>query len=131
MSETTTTQTAAATIGIVDDDQSIRDSISSLLRSAGYRTAVFESAEAFLGSNGTPQADCLILDMRMPGLSGLDLLQRLCEMKSSIPVIFVTAHADNDVRARVLNQGAVACLGKPFQDEALLNAIHTATDSEK
>jgi FixJ family two-component response regulator len=128
ISELKTEQPAPATIGVVDDDPSVRDSIGSLLRSAGYRAAVFESAEAFLHSNGVGQAACLILDMVMPGLSGLELQQRLSEMRCLIPVIFVTAQIDDEIRARALSQGAVAFFGKPFHDEALLTAIQTATD---
>src|SRR5258708_7585650 len=118
-------------IGIVDDDESVRDSISSLVRSAGFRSAVFASAEAFLNSDHRPEMDCLvlILDVRMPGLSGLELQRRLSEEKQSIPIIFVSAHAEQDVRATALEQGAVAFLSKPFNDEALLGAIQSAVQS--
>ncbi|MDT7813366.1 MAG: hypothetical protein QOJ42_3282, partial [Acidobacteriaceae bacterium] len=96
-------------------------------RSAGYNAAVYESAEAFLYLNGIPQTDCLVLDMRMPGLSGLQLQKKLSEMQCLIPVIFVTAHSGDEVRATALGQGAVAFLSKPFHDEALLDAIELAT----
>ena len=115
-----------ALVGIVDDDQSVRDSLSSLLRSAGYKTMAFESAEAFLNADGHSQPDCLLLDVRMPGLSGLELQSQLHGMKCMTPVIFVTAHTDDQVRARALQQGAAAFLGKPFDDEVLLSAIHSA-----
>ena len=120
--------TAAPLVGVVDDDESIRVSISSLVRSAGYRSALFESAEAFLSSQSKLETDCqvLVLDVRMPGLSGLELQCRLSDDKRTIPIIFVTAHADDDVRARALKQGAIALLGKPFDDEVLLGAIHSA-----
>ncbi len=113
-------------IGIVDDDQSVRDSISSLLRSAGYKTAAFESAEAFLNSAGLTEPDCLVLDVRMPGLSGLELQSQLHEMRRQTPIIFITAHTDDIVRARALQQGAAAFLGKPFSEDILLGAIHSA-----
>jgi FixJ family two-component response regulator len=118
-------------IGIVDDDESVRDSMSSLVRSAGFRSAVFASAEAFLNSDHRTETDCLvlILDIRMPGLSGLELQRRLSEEKQSIPIIFVSAHAEQDVRATALEQGAVAFLSKPFNDEALLGAIQSVVQS--
>jgi len=110
----------------VDDDDAIRDSISSLIRSVGLRALVFPSAEGFLGSNWMYDSDCLILDVRMPGLSGLELQSRLAAMGASIPVIFATAHYDDDVRKRALDQGAVACLRKPFTDGALFKAVYSA-----
>jgi len=121
--------TPAPLIGIVDDDESVRHSISSLIRSAGYRSAVFASADALLTSDLVRETRCLVLDVRMPGLSGMDLQQRLCDLKRSIPIIFVTAHPDDEVRARALMQGAVAFLPKPFSGEDLLAAIHSALNS--
>lgn len=128
------TMTRAATVGlvgIVDDDESIRNSISSLLRSAGYRTLVFESAEAFLDSGRIDETDSLVLDVRMPGLSGIELQRHLREMDCSVPIIFVTAHADDKVRQAALAQGAVAFFGKPFNDEALLGVLSSAVDLRK
>jgi len=119
-----------AVIGIVDDDESVRDSISSLLRSAGYKTESFESAEAYLNSDRASQPNCLLLDVRMPGLSGLQLQSELNHQKVSIPVIFITAHPDEQVRERALSEGAVAVLGKPFNDEVLLGAIDSAVGSK-
>ena len=124
-------ETAVARILIVDDDESVRDSISSLLRSVGYKTALFASADAFLNSDGMREADCLILDMTMTGLSGLELQSRLDDMGCSIPIIFVTAEADDDLKSRALKQGAVALLGKPCDDETLLRAIHSALKPTK
>jgi len=115
-----------ALIGIVDDDKSVRDSISSLLRSAGLKTMVFESAEAFLDAHRAVEPDCLVLDVRMPGLSGLELQSHLHGMGSKTPIIFVSAHNDGQVQTTALNQGAAAFLGKPFSDEVLLAAIHSA-----
>lgn len=114
-------------VGIVDDDESVRQSISSLLRSAGYKTALFESAEAFLKSEQFHEPDCLVLDVRMPGLSGLELQSRLLSMKRLTPVIFITAHASDELRIKALEQGAVAFLDKPFNDEALLTALELHT----
>jgi FixJ family two-component response regulator len=121
----------ASLIGIVDDDESVRDSISSLLRSVGYKTAVFSSAETFLDSTGMGQTGCLVLDIRMPGLSGLELQSRLAHMKCSIPVIIVSAHSDEKIRAQALGGGAIAFFGKPFNDEALLGAISSTMQSVK
>ena len=119
-----------AVIGIVDDDESVRDSISSLLRSAGYKTESFESAEAYLNSDRASEPNCLLLDVRMPGLSGLQLQSELNHQKVSIPLIFITAHPDEQVRERALSEGAVAVLGKPFNDEVLLGAIDSAVGSK-
>lgn len=116
-------------IGIVDDDESVRESISSLLRSAGYKTAVFESAEALLNSDRLREPDCLVLDIRMPGLSGLELQSQLQGMKCLTPVIFITAHSNDETRAKALEQGAVAFLDKPFNDEALLGALESTQGS--
>jgi FixJ family two-component response regulator len=118
-------------IGVVDDDESIRDALSSLLRSAGYKCALFPSAEAFLESGRLSETDCMLLDIQMPGLTGLELQLQLREMKCSIPVIFVTAHADHHLRAKALAQGATAFFGKPFSDGALLGAINSALHSTK
>jgi FixJ family two-component response regulator len=115
-------------IGIVDDDESVRESLSSLMRSVGYKTAIFSSSEAFLDSDRVSEPDCLVLDVRMPGLSGLELQGHLHDMKCPTPIIFVTAHADDQVRARALQQGATAVLGKPFSDEDLLGIIHSAIE---
>jgi FixJ family two-component response regulator len=113
-------------VGVVDDDESIRDALSSLIRSAGYQCELFPSAEAFLDSNRLGQTDCMLLDIQMPGLSGIELHSKLREMDCRIPVIFVTAHADDAMRARALREGAIAFLEKPFNDNALLTAIGSA-----
>ena len=117
-------------IGVVDDDESVREGVSSLLRSAGYRCALFPSAEAFLDSADLPNTSCAVLDIRMPGLSGLELQVRLRQMNRMIPIIVVTAHTDDAVRARALEQGAVAFLPKPFSEEALLGAIQASLNSD-
>lgn len=118
-------------VGIVDDDESVRNSISSLLRSAGFQALVFGSAEAFLDSGRIHETDGLVLDVKMPGLSGLELQRRLRDMKCSVPIVFVTAHADDDVRRIALDQGAIAFFGKPFSDEALLNTLASVVDFRK
>jgi FixJ family two-component response regulator len=115
-------------VGIVDDDESVRNSISSLLRSAGYKTLAFESAEAFLDSGLISDADSLVLDVKMPGLSGIELQRRLIELKYMVPIVFVTAHADDAIRELALAQGACAFFAKPFNDEALLSALGSAVD---
>ena len=94
-------------IAIVEDDDSLRKSLDNLLRSVGFRTQGFSSAEAFLNSNHIPDSTCLILDVRMPGMSGLELQRQLGAANWPIPVIFVTAHADDDARARALTAAAV------------------------
>jgi FixJ family two-component response regulator len=118
-------------VGIVDDDESVRNSISSLLRSAGYKTLAFESAEAFLDSGLISDADSLVLDVKMPGLSGIELQRRLTELKYMVPIVFVTAHADDAIRELALAQGARAFFAKPFNDEALLSALGSAVDFRK
>jgi FixJ family two-component response regulator len=113
-------------ISIVDDDDSLRGSLENLIRSAGFRAQGFSSAEAFLGSNKMQEATCLILDVRMPGMSGFDLQRQLAAVASHLPIIFISAHADDDPQAQALAAGAVAFLYKPFYEEELLNAINTA-----
>ncbi len=119
-------ESKASLIGIVDDDSGVRESISSLVRSAGFRAAVFSSAEDFLDSGELKHADCLILDVRMPGVTGLDLQLRLAERAWRLPIIFASGYDDEDAQRRALSGGAVAFLHKPFADEALFTAIHVA-----
>jgi FixJ family two-component response regulator len=113
-------------ISVVDDDQSLRESLEGLLKFLGYQAAVFSSAESFLGSAALSETRCLILDVRMPGMSGPDLQQDLNERGLTIPIIFITAHGDANVIARAKAGGAVDCLLKPFREEALLKAIDRA-----
>ena len=113
-------------ISIVDDDDSLRGSLENLIRSAGFRAQGFSSAEAFLGSNEMQEAACLILDVRMPGMSGFELQHQLAAAGSQLPIIFISAHADDDPQAQALAAGAVAFLYKPFYEEELLNAINAA-----
>jgi FixJ family two-component response regulator len=117
-------------ISVVDDDESVRESLSGLIRSVGFGVMVFASAEEFLSSNRLLDTDCLILDVRMPGMNGLELQRRLATSHMSIPVIFITAHGDEEARVRALNGGAVEYLLKPFSEEALLRAIDAALKSK-
>jgi FixJ family two-component response regulator len=116
----------APLISIVDDDHFLRNSLDNLLRSVGMRAHGFSSAEEFLNSNESHDTDCLILDVRMPGMSGLDLQRQLKTANLRIPIVFITAHADDDARARALAAGAVAFLYKPCRKETLLEAIDAA-----
>ena len=113
-------------ISIVDDDDSLRNSLDNLIRSVGFRAQGFPSAEAFLSSNQVHDTACLILDVRLPGMNGLELQRRIVAANWRIPVIFITSHADGDARARALEAGAVDYLYKPFREEELLNAIDAA-----
>ena len=113
-------------IAIVDDDDALRNSLDNLLRSVGFRTHGFSSAEAFLQVYQAHETACLILDVRMAGMNGLELQRQLGAANWRIPIIFVTAHADDDARARALAAGAVAFLYKPCREEDLLNAIDAA-----
>jgi FixJ family two-component response regulator len=113
-------------IAIVDDDDALRNSLDNLLRSVGFRVHGFASAEAFLQAQPAPETACLLLDVRLPGMNGLALQRQLVAAHGSLPIIFVTAYADDDVRARALAAGAVAFLSKPCREEELLQAIEAA-----
>jgi two-component system, LuxR family, response regulator FixJ len=110
-------------VAVVDDDASVRYALENLLSSAGFVTTLFESAEEFLASADRRNTFCLILDLRLPGMSGLDLQQRLRELGATIPVIFISGHGDEDAQGLALQGGAVAFLQKPFTDRSLLEAI--------
>jgi FixJ family two-component response regulator len=113
-------------ISIVDDDVAVRNSLDDLLQSIGFRTHSFASAEAFMSSNHVRDTACLILDVRMPGMNGLDLQCQIASTNRRIPIIFVTSHADEVARARALQHGAVAFLYKPFREGELIKAIDAA-----
>ena len=117
---------ASPLISIVDDDEPLRSSLENLIRSVGFRVQGFSSAEAFLRSNQVQTTDCLILDVRMPGMSGPRLQRDLRSESADLPIIFITADQNPDVRAQVLEAGAVAFLYKPFYEEDLLGAINAA-----
>jgi len=111
---------------VVYVDASLRLSLRNLLMSVGFRVATFQSAEAFMDSVHRENTGCLVLDLRMTGMNGLDLLRHLAATGSRIPVIILTAHGDDETRQRSLQAGAVAFLTKPFQSATLLDAVRTA-----
>jgi FixJ family two-component response regulator len=113
-------------LSVVDDDESIRESLPDLIREFGFAARAFSSAEEFLSSGSASETSCLILDVAMPGMSGPDLQQELKRRGEEIPTIFITGQKDERIRARVLEQGAVGFLIKPFSDAALLAAIKSA-----
>ena len=113
-------------VSVVDDDESVRESLPDLLRQLGFVAQTFSSAEAFLASAVVSETRCLILDMAMPGMSGPDLQQELLRRRQAIPIVFITASGDGAVRPRLLAQGAVECLFKPYSDTALLDALNAA-----
>lgn len=113
-------------VSVVDDDESLRDSLPDLVREFGYSAQAFSSAEAFLASDCVGQTRCLILDVAMPGMTGPELQRELLRRRREIPIIFITASTDKTVRTRLLDQGAVECLFKPFSDTALLEAVNSA-----
>jgi len=116
-------------IAIVDDDDSIRTALQGLMKEAGYPAVAFASAEEFLQSGKQQETGCLIADIRMPGISGLELQAKLNEDHHRIPIIFITAHGDEDMRLQALRRGAVEFLAKPFDEERLLDSIRAALDS--
>jgi FixJ family two-component response regulator len=113
-------------VAVVDDDESVRESLPDLLREVGYAAEAFASAEDFLVTGDHARTRCLVLDIAMPGMSGPELQRELERRGRPIPVVFITANADETVRPRLLGQGAVECLFKPFSDTALLAAIGSA-----
>ena len=122
---------ATPLICVVDDDQSVRESLARLIRSVGFGVQVFGSAEEYLSARQARQADCLILDIRMPGMSGLELQRELSASERELPVIFITAHgSDDEVRKRALTAGAVDYLLKPLKEEEVLKAIDEALNSK-
>ena len=115
-------------IAIVDDDESVRSAIAGLLKSEGLATQTFASAEEFLQSGKRGEAACLISDVRMPGMSGLELQAKLAEEDCRIPIIFITAYGDTRSRMQAMRAGAVEFLGKPFDDESLLETVRAALE---
>jgi FixJ family two-component response regulator len=113
-------------ISIVDDDESIRRATRALLRSVGYQVETFASAELFLESDALRETDCLVLDVRMPGIDGLELQRRLNAAQSHIPIIFVTAHDDKSYRTTAMDAGAVNFFHKPFEANAFVAAVQAA-----
>jgi FixJ family two-component response regulator len=113
-------------VAVVDDDKSVRESLPDLLRESGYAAQAFASAQELLDSGELVRVGCLILDITMPGMSGPDLHQELRRRGRAVPVVFITAAGDRTVRTRLLAQGAVDCLFKPFSETAILAAISAA-----
>ncbi|HEX3236695.1 MAG TPA: response regulator [Gemmatimonadales bacterium] len=113
-------------VTVIDDDQSVRESLPELLRESGYEVETFSSAEEFLASGDPGRTKCLVLDVTMPGMSGPELQCELQRRGQSMPVVFITAHGDRTMLPRLLEQGAVDCLFKPFTESALLAAIGSA-----
>ena len=120
---------ATQIVAVVDDDDSLRRSLRNLLGSVGFHAETFPTAEAFLRSIHHEQTACLVLDLRMPGMNGLDLLRHLAATGSRIPAIILTAHADDETRRLSLEAGAAAFLEKPFRSAALLDAVRAALSS--
>lgn len=120
---------SAQLVCVVDDDESVRDSLGGLLEAVGYAVEVYASAHDFLASTTLARADCLILDVRMPSMSGPELQRELSVRRPGIPLVFITAHGDEKVWAQVRAAGAVDCLDKPFSEEAVLAAVETALRS--
>jgi FixJ family two-component response regulator len=115
-----------ALVSIVDDDESVRESLPDMLRKFGFAVEVFSSAEDFLSSEHLGLTRCLVLDVAMPGMSGPDLQQELHLRRLAIPIVFITANGDATMRPRLMRDGAVECLFKPFSLKALRDAVHAA-----
>jgi len=113
-------------VAVVDDDDAVREALSDVLREFGFDVEAFASAEAFLVFDATTRTDCLVLDIAMPGMTGLELQRELKRRGEQIPIVFITAHADRTLRPRVLASGAAECLFKPFTETALLEAVRSA-----
>jgi FixJ family two-component response regulator len=120
-----------AIVFVIDDDRSLRESIKSLIRSVGMRVETFASARLFLASSRPDAPACLVLDVRMPGLSGLDLQRELSDVDIPIPIIFITAHGDIPMSVRAMKAGAVEFLTKPFREQDLLDAIAQAIEHDR
>jgi FixJ family two-component response regulator len=118
------------TIFIVDDDSAVRDALKLLLRSVGQAVETYASAQEFLDSYGTDRPGCLVLDIRMPGISGLELQQKLNEKHSILPIIFITGHGDVPMAVEAMQAGAVDFIQKPFRDQDLIDRINQALEKD-
>src|ERR1041385_4690561 len=116
---------------VVDDDAPLRESLKNLIRSVGWRVEAFASAQEFLHSERPEVPGCLVLDVRLPGLSGLDLQKRMAAANSEIPIVFITGHGDIPMTVQAMRAGAVEFLTKPFRDQALLDAIQQALERDR
>jgi FixJ family two-component response regulator len=120
-----------ATVFVVDDDASVREALAGLVRSAGFGVATYATAQDFLAGPRVEAPSCLVLDVRLPGLSGLDLQRRMAEVNLAIPIIFITGHGDVPTSVRAMKAGAVEFLTKPFADDDLLTAIQEAVKRDR
>src|SRR6202165_2929488 len=125
------TPTAAPTVFVVDDDDLVRASIQGMLKSVGLRSETFETAQEFLRSKRPDGPSCLVLDVRLPGINGLDFQRELVDAGVRIPIIFITGHGDIAMTVKAMKSGAVEFLTKPFRDQDLLDAIHQALDRDR
>jgi FixJ family two-component response regulator len=122
---------AVPTVFVIDDDESVRAAIQGMLKSVGLRAESFESAQEFLHTKRPDSACCLILDVRLPGINGLEFQRELANQGVRIPIIFITGHGDIPMSVRAMKSGAVEFLTKPFRDQDLLDAIHQALDRDQ
>jgi FixJ family two-component response regulator len=120
-----------AVIAVVDDDLSVREGLESLIRSAGWRVETFASAQEFLASPGAEALSCLVLDLQLPGLSGLDLQKRMAEIDLEMPIVFLTGHGNIPASVQAMKAGAVEFLTKPFDEQELLRAIEEAIERDR
>src|SRR6266566_3219221 len=125
------TPEGAATVFIIDDEAALRASIRGLLKSVGLRSETFSTAQEFLRSKRPDEPSCLVLDIRLPGINGLDFQRVLADEGFRIPIIFITGHADIPMTVKAMKSGAVEFLTKPFRDQDLLDAIHQALDRDR
>jgi FixJ family two-component response regulator len=125
------TPAGAPTVFVIDDDAGVRASIQGLLKSVGLRSETFGTAQEFLRSKRQDGPSCLVLDVRLPGVNGLDFQRQLADAGVQIPIIFVTGHGDIPMTVRAMKSGAVEFLTKPFRDQDLLDAIHQALDRDR
>lgn len=122
---------ADATVFVVDDDEAVRDALKSLISSVGLSVETFASAREFLESRGPDAPGCLVLDVRLPGLSGLELQRELSDANIHTPIIFITGHGDIPMSVQAMKAGAIEFLTKPFRDQELLDAIHQALERDR
>jgi FixJ family two-component response regulator len=120
----------APLVAVVDDDNSMREALESLLKSVGFQTAIFASANEFLNADENTEPDCLILDVRMPEVNGLELQRKLVLEHRPVPIVFISAHGEADEKEQALNAGAIDFLHKPFSEESLLGAVDRALKSK-
>jgi FixJ family two-component response regulator len=125
------TTTGDPTVFVIDDDDLVRAAIQGLLKSVGLQAETFETTQQFLGCKRPDGPSCLVLDVRLPGINGLDFQRQLADSGVRIPIIFITGHGDIPMTVKAMKSGAVEFLTKPFQDEDLLNAIHQALDRDR